>query len=256
VSALGVFPSSPTNNDSYTVLADSILRPELGICNISNDVTLSDLAHILLTKDSPMVMFSTRHQLGVYLCAIMHSSLCRSILHVVLVRPKKEVVRPNATSIVTMMANAKSTWYRAVGQYPRKTVGSDWNTMLSRKSAIAAPIFVTGPFPASVSWQFIDKGPKSLGYGDVLEDYVVLTSAGNTAISTLAFLSHIRLSAPFADFVKRHILLPKGKPPLAWRLSRASGWPSGAWTKKKRLNPNPRRVQYITGTRSCQGAST
>lgn len=77
--------------------------------------------------------------------------LCKHIINVLFLRAKKQVIRPNATSVVAFMEHAKARRYRPYINFPGQSVRFAVCVpffCLFWESPIAPGVFGSNPFPA------------------------------------------------------------------------------------------------------------
>lgn len=91
------------------------------------------------------------------------STLLSFVRHIVGVRAKEQMLRPNARRVVAPMKNEHSPWNRTVVEYPRHAMGNNriilW-ILRNTKQAIAEVVSCLGnPLPASISLANLNPEP-------------------------------------------------------------------------------------------------
>jgi hypothetical protein len=87
-----------------------------------------------------------------------HSSLSRSVLHIVSSRSKKKMIWPDAITDITSVENTFSLGNRSKMQLPRKSMRGDFYSPNRAMDSVASVVQFSGPEPARVG--LVDVFPK------------------------------------------------------------------------------------------------
>jgi hypothetical protein len=164
---LNMLPALTVNDCTDGMVRNPVLRCKFGPTRCTSRVTATDFSHVISRQFSVCMTFAAR---GLFwLCYVSMAiarrcaPLLRHVFHVVGMCPQEKMIRPDASSIVTVVANKGIIRDDTIGQFVGDAVckygSSSGRTRPDRKRSIAARPNMGTPNPTLA--RGIDMRPKT-----------------------------------------------------------------------------------------------